>query len=188
MIEAPLAYTELHLDFEYPEPRTREGRFSISLPPDAGIARFAMKIGGRWQEAEVVERRRAEQIFEDFLHRKQDLALLSKSAGNTFSARAFPIAARSTQSLIVASAQPLLEANAVYRLPLVGLPQIGQASLQVVSSTSAAHQLTRENWRPQRDFVVANPAPGGRLGLRSKTGVVARVTPVPAGAPAPIES
>src|SRR4051794_13985713 len=51
MVEGPLAYTELSLAFRNPEQRRIEGRFQIALPPRASLARFAMKIGGRWQEA-----------------------------------------------------------------------------------------------------------------------------------------
>src|ERR1700749_4907054 len=54
-IEDPLAFTELHLAFRNPENRVREGRFRITLPPGATVSRFAMRIGGRWQEGEVVE-------------------------------------------------------------------------------------------------------------------------------------
>ena len=41
----------------------------------AAISRFAMKIGDRWQEGEVVERQAARVAYEDFLHRRQDPAL-----------------------------------------------------------------------------------------------------------------
>ncbi|MFY0536044.1 VIT domain-containing protein [Nannocystis pusilla] len=91
VVEDPLAFTELHLAFQNPNDRVIEGRFEINLPPNSAISRFAMLIDGRWQEAEVVELQAARQAYEDFLHRRQDPALLEKSAGNRFSARVFPI-------------------------------------------------------------------------------------------------
>jgi hypothetical protein len=72
VIDGPLAFTELHLRFDNPEDRVREGRFAIALPPGAAISRFAMAIDGRWMEAEMVERQAARRAYEDFLHRKQD--------------------------------------------------------------------------------------------------------------------
>src|SRR5688572_3836722 len=90
VIEGPLAFTELHLRFANPEDRVREGRFSITLPTGAAVSRFAMAIDGRWMEAEMVERQAARRAYEDFLHRKQDPALLEKAAGNEFGARVFP--------------------------------------------------------------------------------------------------
>jgi hypothetical protein len=58
VVEEPLAFTELHLVFENPTDRRIEGRFEIEMPPNAAISRFAMLIGGHWQEGEVVERAR----------------------------------------------------------------------------------------------------------------------------------
>ena len=76
MVEEPLAFTELRMVFENPNDRQIEGRFEIDMPPGAAISRFAMKIHGRWQEGEVVERQAARVAYEYFLHRKQDPALL----------------------------------------------------------------------------------------------------------------
>src|SRR6185503_4727624 len=92
VFQGPLAFTELHLYFHNPEPRVREGTFAITLPARAAVSRFAM-AGERWMEAEVVETRLARRAYEDFLHRRQDPALLEKAEANRFSARVFPIPA-----------------------------------------------------------------------------------------------
>jgi Vault protein inter-alpha-trypsin domain len=90
VLEPPLAFTELHLTFENPRDQRIEGRFRIALPPGAALSRFAMKNDFGWQEGEVVERQLARVAYEDFLHRRQDPALLEQEAGNEFSARVFP--------------------------------------------------------------------------------------------------
>src|SRR5688500_14217609 len=54
VIEGPLAFTELHLQFENPENRVREGTFAITLPARAAISRFGMAEGDKMKEAEVV--------------------------------------------------------------------------------------------------------------------------------------
>jgi len=89
VLEGPLAFTQLHLVFKNPVPRTIEGRFKITLPEGAALSRFAMKIGKHWQEGEVLEKSRARRVYEDFLHRRQDPALLEQAAGNLFTARVF---------------------------------------------------------------------------------------------------
>ncbi|HRI07743.1 MAG TPA: VIT domain-containing protein, partial [Nannocystaceae bacterium] len=124
VVEGPLAFTELRLVFDNPEDRTIEGRFEIEMPPGAAISRFAMKVDERWQEGEVVERQAARAVYEDFLHRRQDPALLEKSAGNSFSARVFPIPARGRKELIVAYSQGLADPREPYRVMLRGLPEI----------------------------------------------------------------
>src|SRR3954447_3133238 len=65
LLQPPLAFTELHLTFENPRDAVIEGRFRIALPPGAALSRFAMKNDSGWQEREVVERRRAQQAYED---------------------------------------------------------------------------------------------------------------------------
>src|SRR5207248_1949141 len=81
VVDGGLAFTELHLAFENPGDRTLEGTFRVSLPQGASLGRFAMKIGNEWQEGEVVELAAARRAYEDFLHRKQDPALMEKAAG-----------------------------------------------------------------------------------------------------------
>jgi hypothetical protein len=161
VIDGPLAFTELHLRFDNPEDRVREGRFAIALPPGAAISRFAMAIDGRWMEAEMVERQAARRAYEDFLHRKQDPALLEKQAGNEFQARVFPIPARASKDLIVAYSQELTSARAPYVLPLRGLPVVGEveASARVMRPGGPAPGwddvvLRQRGWKPDRDFAV----------------------------------
>src|SRR6185295_3440815 len=132
ILAPPLAFTELHLPFENPRDRTIEGRFRIALPPGAALSRFAMKLGDVWQEGEVVERQRARQAYEDFLHRRQDPALLEQEAGNEFSARVFPIPARGRKELIVSYSHALARADEPYVLPLLGLSQVGRLDIRVL--------------------------------------------------------
>ncbi len=131
VIQEPLALTELHLTFHNPENRVREGRFAITLPTEAAISRFAMRVGEQWQEGEVVERKRAQTIYEDYLHRKQDPALLEQDAGNQFTARVFPIAAGEHKQLIVTYSEELGHSTEPYRLLLKGLPRLSQLSVEI---------------------------------------------------------
>ena len=75
----------------------------------------------------MVERQARARAYEDFLHRRQDPALLEQEAGNEFSARVFPIPAARRKELIVSYSQELTRADEPYRLPLRGLPQRGRA-------------------------------------------------------------
>ncbi len=202
VVLGPLAFTELHLTFANPEDRVIEGRFTITLPPRAAISRFAMKLGEEWQEAEVVERQQAQQIYEDYLHRKQDPALLEKKAGNQFSARVFPIPARGVKELVLSYSQQLASRGEPYRLYLKGLPKIGsvdlsamvgeqvtgkaQSSLGGEAVTSKLVRVQRKDFAPDRDFEV--PVEAGPAGLRHGSLAVARVAPKLAGEKAALES
>jgi tetratricopeptide (TPR) repeat protein len=192
VIEDPLAFTELHLTFNNPEPRRREGRFSIALPPGAAVSRFAMRVGARLQEGEVVERRRAQQVYEDFLHRRQDPALLEKDAGNEFSARVFPIEANADKEIIIAYSEELQRSDEPYRLLLKGLPKLrdikvdvrvgassstGRASNERARGSIAQLKLYSDDFEPRGDLEVRLPWQKS-VALRSGQLVLARVAPV----------
>ncbi|HEU4537256.1 MAG TPA: VIT domain-containing protein, partial [Polyangiaceae bacterium] len=188
VVEEPLAFTELRLTFDNPEERQLEGTFSITLPPGAAVSRFAMLIDGAWQEGEVVERRAATEAYEDFLHRKQDPALLEQAAGNQFSARVFPIPARGRKELIVSYSQEL-RAGEPYAVPLKGLPEVEELDLQVHAPGSAepARALRRSYAAPGGDFVLPRAA-GPEAALRDGGRAVARVRPLAEARPEPLSS
>lgn len=192
VIDGPLAFTELKLRFHNPEPRVREGRFSITLPPRAAISRFAMKIGDQWREGEVVEKQQANRIYEDFLHRKQDPALLEVDAGNTFRARVFPIPGSGDKELILSFSSELPSADEPYVLPLRGLGKLADlhVAVHVLKGASARSfgagapgdkgghggdstdegdgpevakaELVRRDFAPQADVVIHPSAVRGR--------------------------
>jgi len=204
VVEEPLAFTELHMVFENPTDRTIEGRFEITMPPDAAISRFAMKISGAWMEGEVVERRAAQVAFEDALHRKQDPALLENKAGNAFSARVFPILARERKELILSYSQALTSSAEPYRLMLRGLPELDDLDASVVlrelappaagittslATTSAQTrliELKKQHWAPDQDLEVHSSRNLQAVGLRHDNIALARVAPAGAMPPAPV--
>ena len=196
-VEDPLALTELHLTFENPENRVLEGTFRITLPQGASLSRFAMKVGNTWQEGEVVEKQAARQAYEDFLHRRQDPALMEQGAGNEFSARVFPIPARGTKELIVTYSEAI-EVGAPYVLPLRGLPQLGSLDVNVhVSGTlpsgngkkkEADFGLHQQRFTPGGDFVVDAKQLPRSPGLRAGGLALARVVPFSSSRPEPLGS
>jgi len=159
VFEGPLAFTELHLYFHNPEDRIREGTFAITLPSHAAVSRFAMENNGQWMEAELVEKLRARRAYEDFLHRRQDPALLEKAEGNQFTARVFPIPANGDKHIVISFSQDLPGER--YTLPLRGLPKVDRVDVRMSLLGSDGHKteqlLSERNWAPDRDFVSTAP-------------------------------
>ena len=179
VVRDPVAFTELHLTFSNPEARTIEGQFRITLPEGAKLSRFAMKVGDELQEGEVVEKQRARRAYEDFLHRRQDPALLEQAAGNEFSARVFPIPASGTKELVISYSQELPTIGEPYRLPLRGLPAIGKLDVDVHSDFGQPFELHRERFTPDADVLV--PVGDGKLPGRKDGNLL--VLRVPLGSP-----
>ena len=197
VVEDPLALTELHLTFENPESRILEGTFRITLPQGASLSRFAMKVNGVWQEGEVVEKQAARRAYEDFLHRKQDPALMEQGAGNEFSARVFPIPANGIKEIMIAYTETV-EAGAPYVLPLRGLPQLGTLDIDVHAAGSQkaitgglsdlGFSLHQTRVTPGGDFVVEGSKLPRSAGLRSGDMAITRVVPFTSSRPEPIAS
>jgi hypothetical protein len=131
VLDGFLAFSELEMVFYNPQNRQREGHFQIILPDNAAISRFAIKIADHLQEGEVVEKQQARRAYEDFLHRRQNPALLEIDSGNRFNARIFPIAPKSEKLLILSYSQRLIGQNSEYVLPLKGLPLLKHLSINI---------------------------------------------------------
>jgi hypothetical protein len=182
-VDDPIARTRMELRFDNPKNEVIEGKLQLSLPPGASIVHFAMMVGGRWQDAAVVERQQGRVAYEESLHRKRDPALLEKSSGNRFGVRVFPIPARGQVHLRVTYTQAFAEPSQPYRLALRGLPRVRDmvARVGVLDAATGeriwtSHELHRR--RPTEDLVVSRgPGPSGAW--RHGKHVMARVV-VPA--------
>lgn len=193
VVDGPLVLTELRATFHNPEDRIREGRFQLVLPDGAALSRFAMLQPSGWMEGEVVEKARAERVYEDFLHRRQDPALLQQDAGNTFSARVFPIPAGGDKSFILTWSEELADPRPSWRLPLRGLPKLAEFKARIylhsaqkpgaeVGSLGATLgqvqviQVDKKDWQPDDDLRVDSQAAGPQpAALRAGQMVAARV-------------
>jgi len=135
-IQGMLSLTELDLRFRNPKPRRIEGRFSCTLPAHAAISRFAKEVNGQLMEGEVVERLRANQVYEQFLHQMRDPALLEQDQGNRFSARIFPIDPNASVRIVLSYTTLLPVTNGVrtYALPLRGIPSVKHFAFRAVVS------------------------------------------------------
>lgn len=143
-IQGMLSLTELELRFRNPQSRRIEGRFTCTLPTGAAISRFAKEVNGQLMEGEVVERLRANQIYEQFLHQMRDPALLEQDQGNRFSARIFPIEGNTTVRLVLSYTMllPLRDGARTYTLPLRGLPKVGNLAFRAVVSALPGEEST----------------------------------------------
>lgn len=202
VIEDPIAFTELHLSFDNPEDRRREGRFELDLPPGAAISRLAMKIGDRFMEGEIVERRSGQATYESYVHDRPrvDPMLLETAGGDRVAARVFPIEPRQRKEIIVSYSQSL--SAGPFRLPLAGLPTIDELDVQVVVKTSPADprdppdgaramdqrviEVSQRDVAPHEDLVVSMSGAGDAAAVRSGDLAVLRVRPDSAERSAPL--
>ncbi len=102
-----IARTTVEESFVNSTDKSLEGVFYFPLPAGASISGFGMWIAGELVEADLVERQRARQIYEDLLRRKKDPGLLEWEGGNIFKARVFPIPAHAEKRIRIRYTQVL---------------------------------------------------------------------------------
>jgi predicted Zn-dependent protease len=106
-IRDQIARTTIEESFVNTTPTVLEGVFHFPLPQDASISGFGMWIGNELVEADVVEKQRAREIFEDIMRSNRDPALLEWAGGNIFKARVFPIPGNSEKRIKITYTQVL---------------------------------------------------------------------------------
>jgi Ca-activated chloride channel family protein len=89
-----IAKTSIDQVFINNHPRDIEGIYIFPLPEEATISEFAMYIGDKKVEGEILDRDQARRIYEDIVRRMKDPALLEYVGRNMFRARVYPIPAR----------------------------------------------------------------------------------------------
>lgn len=97
-----------------------EGIFIFPLPEKAAISEFAMYIGEKRIEGEILDREEARRIYQDIVRKLKDPALLEYVGRNMFKARVYPIPARGEKRIMISYAEILkAEGNLIrYIYPL----------------------------------------------------------------------
>ncbi|MFM8478527.1 MAG: VIT domain-containing protein, partial [Planctomycetaceae bacterium] len=99
VINNGIAVTQVHQVFRNTEQRVVEALYTFPVPAGASVSNFRMLIGGKEMTGEVVEKRRAREIYNSYKAVKRDPGLLEQTDFRTFELRIFPIAAGAEQEI-----------------------------------------------------------------------------------------
>ncbi len=114
--------------------RDIEGTFIFPLPEKAAISEFAMYIGDKKIEGEILDKDQARRIYEDIVRRLRDPALLEYVGRNMFQARVYPIPAHGEKRIQLSYTEILkAEKNLVQYLYPLNTERFSLAPLQEVS-------------------------------------------------------
>lgn len=102
-----VAVTEVNQVFRNLEDRTVEALYVFPVPRGASVAGFTMWINGTEMTGEVVEKKRARDIYDSYKRVNRDPGLLEQADFRTFEMRIFPIAARAEQRVRITYYQEL---------------------------------------------------------------------------------
>ena len=106
-VENGIAVTEVTQVFRNLENRQVEALYTFPVPRGASVSNFSMWIGGKEMVGEVVEKKRARQIYDSYKARRIDPGLLEQADFRSFEMRIFPIGPRAEQKVQVTYYQEL---------------------------------------------------------------------------------
>ncbi|MFM7036990.1 MAG: VIT and vWA domain-containing protein [Planctomycetaceae bacterium] len=183
VINNGIAVTQVHQVFRNTEQRVVEALYTFPVPAGASVSNFKMLIGGKEMTGEVVEKKRAREIYNSYKAVKRDPGLLEQTDFRTFELRIFPIAAGAEQEIWLTWHQQLDfdhdTATWVYPLATTTRPDIdtkvhGRFSMTVdVKSEIPITKLFSTSH--EDEFVIASHAPGYvRASLETEGGNLAR--------------
>lgn len=137
-----LATTVLELTFFNPQDRVLEGEFVLPLGLGQQVSRFGLDVNGRIREASVVDKAKGRQTFEAIVRRGVDPGLLEQVEGNVYKARVYPLPARGTRRVLIATEELLSEGGA-FRLPLPERQVLDRLDLTVTVHQGEARPESR---------------------------------------------
>lgn len=122
-----VAVTEVTQVFRNTENRQVEALYLFPVPEGATVANFSMWIGGKEMIGEVVEKKRAREIYNSYKRVRRDPGLLEQVDYKNFEMRIFPIEANAEQRVQIAYYQELKFDHdwATYVYPLATAPRPG---------------------------------------------------------------
>ncbi len=106
-IDSQVATTKVEQVFENDTPHRLEGSFFFPIPESASITDFAIFDGDKRMAAEVMERAKARQIYNEIVRKMIDPGLLEYAGKDLFQANVFPIEPRSTRKIELTYSQVL---------------------------------------------------------------------------------
>lgn len=102
-----IAVTEVNQVFLNTENRIVEALYTFPVPAGASVSNFSMIINGKEMIGEVVEKKRAREIYQSYKRTKKDPGLLEQVDFKTFEMRVFPIQPNAEQHIKITYYQAL---------------------------------------------------------------------------------
>ena len=102
-----IAVTTVTQIFKNDEDRQVEALYTFPVPNKASVSNFSMWINGKEMIGEVLEKKKAREIYNSYKQARRDPGLLEQVDYKTFEMRVFPIAPRAEQKVQVVYYQEL---------------------------------------------------------------------------------
>lgn len=178
-----IAVTKVTEVFHNTESRQVEALYTFPVPKGASVANFSMWINGKEMVGEVLEKKKAREIYESYKQTRKDPGLLEQVDYKTFELRIFPIAPNADQKVQITYYQELDFDHdwATYVYPLATSTRrnadarvTGRFALSLEAKSPVAISEMESPSHPDQ-FVIARHAPSlYQASLEARTGSLAK--------------
>ena len=168
IINNGIAVTKVTQVFRNTENRQVEALYTFPVPNGASVANFSMWINGKEMVGEVLEKKRAREIYNSYKKVKRDPGLLEQIDYKTFEMRIFPIAAKAEQKVEITYYQEMAFdhdwINYVYPLATVTREDVDSRThgkFAITMEVKSEVPISRvESPSHDADFVIARHSDG----------------------------
>jgi Flp pilus assembly protein TadD len=143
-IRGEIASTEFEAVVTNPNPIALEGEFTLPLPAGATVTGAALDINGKMIDASIVEKKRAQEVFEAIERKGADPALVESVGGNSYRTRIYPIPANGGRRIRITfiSEVDRVDGAPIFTLPMRFENKLEKASIRIeVMDPAAAPQV-----------------------------------------------
>ena len=132
-IRGEIASTEFEAVVSNPNPLALEGEFTLPLPAGATVTGAALDINGKMIDASIVEKKRAQEVFEAIERKGADPALVESVGGNSYRTRVYPIPANGSRRVRITfiSEVDRVDGAPIFTLPMRFENTLDKASIRV---------------------------------------------------------
>jgi tetratricopeptide (TPR) repeat protein len=173
-IRGAVAQTTIEARFANPLSETLEGDFRLALPPGAVVTGYALDIDGKMVDGVLVDRPRAQAVYEARVRRRIDPGVASVSPDNVFQTHVFPIRPGGGRVIRLRFVTSIVGEDGFHMPVAIAAPQEGWSIAVRASGTVAAPAVALPGEGKliltEADGVYAGKASGGSAPL---TGVIA---------------
>ena len=143
-IRGEVASTEFEAVVTNPNSIALEGEFTLPLPAGATVTGAALDINGKMIDASIVEKKRAQEVFEAIERKGADPALVESVGGNSYRTRIYPIPGKGSRRIRITfiSEVDRVDGAPIFTLPMRFENTLDKASIRVeVMDPAAAPQV-----------------------------------------------
>ncbi|WP_299219615.1 VIT domain-containing protein [uncultured Aquimarina sp.] len=149
-----ISRTTFDITFYNPYEKVLEGDFSFPLNEGQDVCRYALDVDGDLREGVVIEKIKARQVYEAVVRQNIDPGILSKTKGNFYKTRIYPIPEKGYKRVLFAVEHilPIIGNELHYLLPMTMTEEVGTFSLEVNVIKSEKKPILQSEDYPQFAF------------------------------------